>query len=147
MIDKNCLGASTEDRFVVVDLSQVRLFAQAISDSRFCYTDEDILADIAERKLPVPPTFMQTLSNLSPPGQDVIIDIAGAPLDRLLHASQEFDYHHPIYVRDIISIKDTITDIKEKKDGALIFLTKQSTYHNQNNIHCGTSRSTVLVRV
>ena len=68
------------------------------------------------------------------------------PLDRFLHAAQEYSYYIPIYLGDTITMTKKIEDIYDKKNGSLHFISFLSNYVNHDDIEVAQSLSTLVVR-
>ena len=86
-----------------VERGHVRRFAQAIGDANPIYRD-----DKAER-IPAPPTFAIAL-RANDPREGLDIDFT-----KLLHGEQEFEYHRPVVVGDVLSGEGKIVDLYEKE--------------------------------
>ena len=54
------------------------------------------------------------------------------PIAKILHGEQQFVYHKQIFAGDRIRLKTRVTDIYEKKGGALEFVRRETTVTNQH---------------
>jgi hydroxyacyl-ACP dehydratase HTD2-like protein with hotdog domain len=97
------------------------------------------------RGLPAPPTIPFALeldgSELLP-----VVGVLNLDIARILHGSQEFDYHAPICAGDRITVASRISDIFDKKGGALEFVVMESSYSNQDGDLVATARNTLVYR-
>jgi acyl dehydratase len=67
-------------------------------------------------------------------------------IERILHAEQDFIYEELVFEGDTLTMETEIIDMYDKKDGLLQFCVLESRFINQNNIHIGTLKYTVVVR-
>ena len=68
------------------------------------------------------------------------------PLAKLLHGEQSFSYHRPACVGDTVTVRSTIGDIYDKKNGALEFVVKTSRATNQRNELVAELRTVIVCR-
>ena len=95
--------------------------------------------------LPAPPTFPMAL-DMDGPENMPILDVLDIDIARILHGSQEFEYFAPICAGDRIAITSRITDMFDKKGGALEFVVSENTYTNQSGQRVAKATSTLVVR-
>jgi hypothetical protein len=93
----------------------------------------------------VPPTFMKAIEGEHDSSR-AILSTLGVDLKRVLHAEQQFDYLLPIRVGDRLEVTRRVTDISDKKGGALEFITIESTFQTEDSRIAGRSRQLILVR-
>ena len=144
-IDRKFIGREVEERFVEVEKGQLRLFAKATGETNPVYTDEAVARDAGHPALPAPPTFAFSLNLLAPAKANSLTEM-GVNIGNVLHGEQHFDYHTPIYAGDAIRLGGRITDIYEKKGGALEFIVQETTAHNQHGALCVSTRHITVVR-
>jgi acyl dehydratase len=70
----------------------------------------------------------------------------GIDIGNVLHGEQRFSYFGQIYAGDRIRLSTQISDIYEKKGGALQFVVQDTIAENQNGETVGTSRIVSIVR-
>lgn len=145
MLDRSKIGHEFAAFTTEVEKGRLRFFAKAIGESNSIYIDEAAAIRAGYRSLPAPPTFTCALDQESPEFLPVLalldVDIA-----KLLHGTQEFEYFAPICAGDIIRVNSRITDIFDKKGGALEFVVMENRYINQDNQLTTTATSTLVVR-
>ena len=146
MIDHSHIGAETEEVSIVVERSQLRLFCQATGETDSVFWDADAARTAGYDRIPTPPTYPQTLLNLSPFAKNLVLDVIKVDLARMLHGEQTFEHHHPICVGDTIRLKQAVADIYDKKGGALEFIVLETTARNQDDVVCCTLKSVAVVR-
>ena len=145
MLDKQFIGQEFASFTADVEKGRLKFFAKAIGETNPIYTDERAASEAGYRALPAPPTFSMVLDQESPEFLPVLnlldIDIA-----KILHGTQEFEYAAPICAGDTIKVEVKITDIFDKKGGALEFVVMESSYTNQNGELTTRATSTLVVR-
>ncbi|MNF15520.1 hypothetical protein D3C80_2181650 [compost metagenome] len=75
-----------------------------------------------------------------------LLDLIGFDLGRILHAEQSFVYHKMAYAGDVLTFDSVISDIYEKKGGALQFLVIEARVTNQDGEHIDDVRSSLVQR-
>jgi acyl dehydratase len=128
-----------------VEKGQLRFFAKATGESNPIYFDENAARAAGHHALPALPTFLFSLDLLAP-GAHGMLALLGVDIGRVLHGEQSFSYQKQIYAGDTITLKTTITDIYEKKSGALEFIVQDTRAENQKGEAVGTARSITVVR-
>lgn len=131
-IDRGFLGYSLPVFSVTATPERVEKFARAIGQA-------DPGSGIA------PPTFMKAIE-----GEDNssrrILEALGVELRRVLHAEQQFDYFAPIRSGDVLHVERRVTDLYDKKNGAMDFIVIESSITRADGVLAGKSRQVVLVR-
>ena len=122
---------------------QLHFFAKAIGETNPIYTKETAAKKAGYARLPAPPTFGFSLSIDTPVTFDYVLEM-GIPLSNLLHGEQRFEYVQPILAGDTISFERTITDVYEKKQGALVFIQDALILTNQKGIVVGKMYGTMV---
>jgi acyl dehydratase len=145
MIDKKYIGAALPKSVLEIEKGRLRFFAKAIGETDPIYTDEAAAKAAGYPSLPAPPTFIFAAEldadTLMPALQGM-----GVNLQRVLHGEQQFTYRAPVCAGDTITVESTVTDIYDKKNGALEFLVKESAVTNQDGTHVADMRSVIVVR-
>jgi acyl dehydratase len=144
MIARHHIGFTTAPTRVPVDAWRVKLFCQAIGDTDPVYWDADAARAAGHRACPVPPTFLKALESDHFSSAALLARLE-APMSKVLHAEQSFQYQHPVYVGDVVEIQRNITDIYDKRDGALSFIVVQ-THYRVGTADAASSVQTVLLR-
>ena len=171
MLDRSFIGFETKPRAVEVETSQLRFFADATgmvgckqcpsgryangshtirrSSNETHTTDVQSAINQAQGKLPIdlpaPPTFLFCLVSLAPDAENIIARL-GVDMGRVLHGEQSFTYGEPIYAGDIITLRTRISDIYDKRGGALDFIVEDTEATNQKGDNVGVTRTVIVVR-
>lgn len=145
MADKSMIGLGLGKGSIEVEKGRLRFFAKAIGETDAVYTDEAVARDAGHPTLPVPPTFLMCLNSDVSAGVDRM-GLLKLDLARILHAEQAFDYHRMAYAGDTLHFETTVTDVYDKKGGALHFVVNTTRVTNQRGEHVADMRSTLVER-
>ena len=145
MIDRSYIGHKSEPLTVAVESFQLRLFAKAIGETNPIYLEEEAAKAAGHRNMLAPPTFANSLS-LSQPDPFGHWPAMGIELAKVLHGEQKFEYFAPICAGDTITLQAEITDIYDKKDGAMEFMVSETTVTNQDGELVGKMTSVLVQR-
>lgn len=125
MIDRRHIGHSLPPHAAVVEAGRLRFFAKATGEDRPEYVDDAAARAAGYRSLPAPPTFLFSLEN-DGGGLQMLIDLLGLDLGRILHGEQSFEYHRDACAGDVLTFRSRIEDIYDKKGGALEFVLRST---------------------
>lgn len=92
-----------------------------------------------------PITFPTALA-MDNPNPRCVIELVGVDIAWVLHGDEHYSYFNPICVADEIEIKLKITDIFDKKGGALEFVVMDLDMVNQLGERVCTARRSLIVR-
>jgi acyl dehydratase len=70
----------------------------------------------------------------------------GVPVGKILHGSQTFTYHEPVYPGDRITFETKVSDIYDKKGGALEFIVEDTAAKNQEGALVCELQRVIVVR-
>lgn len=144
MIDRKYVGLELEPLTVDVERGQLKFFAKATGQTDPIYLDDEAAAAAGYPALPAPPTFMVSLE-LNQPDPFKLYRDMGINLSKVLHGEQKFRYGAPICAGDSITLKARITDIFDKKGGALEFVTVDTSASNQRGEDVGGMTRILIV--
>lgn len=144
MTDRSRIGFRTGPTKALVDGWRVKLFCQAIGETDPVYHDPAAAHAAGHPACPVPPTFLKAIEGEHFSSAS-LMKLLGVPLRDVLHAEQAFEHLVPVYVGDTVEVSRTVTDIHDKKDGALTFIVVD-THYRVGAAPVATSRQTILVR-
>jgi acyl dehydratase len=145
MIDKKWIGHELPASVLPIERSRLQFFAKAIGETDPIYTDAAAARDAGYPDLPAPPTFLFAAELDSGAGFALIQDLQ-IPIARLLHGEQSFTYHKAACVGDTVTVRSKVTDIYDKKNGALEFVVKTSRATNQHGELVAEMRSVIVGR-
>jgi len=142
---KRIIGKPMSKSTVVVERGPVSNFATAVCDPNPVYRDPAAAAAAGLEAIPAPPTFSFVMNTwgefpeLQPgdvPGGNPMGEVLGPLLAKggiILHGEQEFIYHRPVYVGDVLDGVGTITDAyaKESKGKTMTFVVTETVWTDQ----------------
>lgn len=145
MINRKHIGKTLSPAVLELEKGRLRFFAKAIGETNPVYTDEAAARAAGYPSLPAPPTFIFAAELDAGTLMPALIEM-GVNLQRVLHGEQQFTYMAPVCAGDTITVQSRISDIYDKKNGALEFLVKDSTVTNQHGTQVAHMRSVIVVR-
>ena len=145
MIDKKWIGHELPASVLPIERTRLQFFAKAIGETDPVYTDAAAARDAGYPDLPAPPTFLFA-AELDSGASNQLLDDLQIPLSKLLHGEQSFSYHRPACVGDTVTVRSTISDIYDKKNGALEFVVKTSRATNQRDELVAELRTVIVCR-
>ncbi|RIX83541.1 MaoC family dehydratase N-terminal domain-containing protein [Acidovorax cavernicola] len=145
MIDKKWIGHELPASVIPIERSRLQFFAKAIGETDPVYTDAAAARDAGYPDLPAPPTFLFA-AELDSGASNQLLDDLQIPLSKLLHGEQSFEFHRPACVGDTVTVRSTVSDIYDKKNGALEFVVKTSRATNQRDELVAELRSVIVCR-
>jgi acyl dehydratase len=120
-IDPAVVGRELTTLTSTVERGRLRFFAEAIGQPDAVYTDLDAAHAAGFPDLPVPPTFLFGLELEQPDAFGWLADL-GIDLRFILHGTQGFEYHRMAFAGDELTLTQRITEVYEKRGGALEFI-------------------------
>jgi acyl dehydratase len=142
---KKFLGYELPVHTATVDEWRARFFAKAVGETDPIYSDPLAAKAAGHRALPLMPTMLFCMEQGRPDGYKLVEDM-GVKIAQLLHGEQHFDYVKPVYAGDTLTFRTKVTDIYDKKGGALEFFERTTTITNQTGETVGTLRGIAVVR-
>ncbi len=145
MIDRKWIGLELLSSELALERGRLRLFALATGADDPVYTDLAAARTAGFADLPAPPTFLFA-AELDSGATMQLVETLNIPLAKLLHGEQGFTYHRPACAGDTLTVRSRVQDIYDKKGGALEFVVKHSTAHNQRGELVAEMRSVLVCR-
>lgn len=145
MIDKKWIGHALPPSVLPIERSRLQFFAKAIGECDPIYTDATSARDAGYPDLPAPPTFLFA-AELDSGATDALLRDLQIPVAKLLHGEQSFNYGVPACAGDTVTVRSAVTDIYDKKSGALEFVVKTSRATNQRDELVAELRTVLVVR-
>jgi len=130
---------------VRLDEARLRLFAKAIGESNPIYTEPAAAREAGYRGLPMPPTYAFCLGKDIPDPADVL-HLLGIDYAAVLHGEQAFHYHAAACAGDVLDGTKMITDIYERKAGALGFVALETRFSQATGEAVCEAFQTIVVR-
>jgi acyl dehydratase len=145
MIDKKWIGHELPASVLAIERSRLQFFARSIGETDPVYTDTAAARDAGYPDLPAPPTFLFAAELDSHAAFRLVEDLQ-IPIAKLLHGEQSFTYHRPACVGDTVTVRSTVSDIYDKRNGALEFVVKTSRATNEQGELVAELRSVLVCR-
>lgn len=146
----------------MIERGPVAVFAEACKDANPAYRSPQAALDAGLAAIPAPPTYPFVMahwgafSEMQPeaPGEVAsgMGEVLGPLLARgglLLHGEQEFEYHRPVVVGDVLVGEGKVADVYEKQSGSstLTFVVVETAWNDDaTGEPVVTSRTNLLVR-
>jgi acyl dehydratase len=129
-LDKKVIGHEFKAFSTTVEAGRVKLFCKAIGEEDPVYVDESAAKAAGYRALPVPPTFLQAITN-DDPEKGGLLKLLNVDIGLILHGEQHYDYLAPVFVGDRITCQQKVVDMYDKKGGALWFVVSETSMKDQ----------------
>lgn len=161
-VDTSVVGKSTGAFKVTVERGPVTNFARAVLDESPVYESPEGAKAASFDTIPAPPTFSFAMQHWGRFPEDQPPDPTGGenPMHKVmselfgkgglvLHGEQEFEYHRPLLVGDVLVGEGTITDLyeKESKGKTMTFVVTETVWRDeQSNDPVVTERFNLIHR-
>lgn len=145
MIDKKHIGYAPPPILWDVEKGRIAFFAKVVGLTDPIHTDEAAAKAAGFRGIVAPPTFI-----FGAPGDSgetmKLIETLEIDLGKVLHGEQRFDYHGPVCAGDTLRFQTRVSDIYDKKGGALEFVVNDTMVTNQFGEHVADLHAVIVVR-
>jgi acyl dehydratase len=145
MIDKKWIGHALPVSVLALERSRLQFFAKAIGETDPVYSDVAAAQAAGYADLPAPPTFLFAAELDSGAAMSLLTTLQ-VPLAKVLHGEQGFTYHRAACAGDTVTVQSVISDIYDKKGGALEFVVQTSRATNQRDELVAEVRSILVCR-
>ncbi len=147
-VDTSAIGKPTGASKVTIERGPVSNFAAAVADDNPIYRRVDVAKAAGFESIPAPPTFSFAMQHWGRFPEDQPVDPTGGenPMHAVmgtlfargglvLHGEQEFEYHRPILVGDVLVGEGKIVDIyeKESKSKTMTFVVTETVWRDERN--------------
>jgi len=146
MVDRTAVGRSFAPVHARVEPGRLRYFLDTIGERNPVFRDPAAAQAAGYPAPPVPPTYLFCLEMMDAEDPFAFVQELGIDLARVLHGEQSFAYHAPVVVGDALTFASTVTDVAEKKGGALTIVTVQTRVTNQDGRHVADTERAIVVR-
>ncbi len=156
------IGRPTGASRLVVERGPVAKFAESVKDDNPVFRRLDAAHEAGLAGIAAPPTFAfsglqywGTFAEDQPPdptgGSNPMMEIIGALMSKggmVLHGEQEFVYHRPIVVGDVLDHEGKVVDCyaKESKGRTMTFLVIEDVFRDQQGEPVLTARMNLIHR-
>jgi acyl dehydratase len=136
-------GKEYQEVEFTVERDRVVQFAEAIGDHDARFLDPEAAKEAGFPEQVAPPTF-PTVMQIMTSGQVVVDPELGLNYAMVVHGEQEYEWHRPIVVGDVLKAIPRIADIYAR--GPNEFLVTEAEITDQNGEVVCVARSTLLSR-
>jgi acyl dehydratase len=132
-VDTSVIGQPTGAHRVRIERGPIGFFASAVLDDNPVYRDPSAASAAGFDAIPAPPTFsfamqhMGVIGEAQPPdptnGTNPMHTVMGGLYSKgalILHGEEEFQYHRPIVVGDVLVGEGKIVDLYEKETDSAV---------------------------
>ncbi len=136
------IGISEKPVVYEIEKGMIKRFAQAVGDTNRLWQDEEYAVGIGYESIIAPPNLILTLG-FGKMLQDLIND----PQITVLHGSTELTRYLEIKHGDIISVTNTINNIRDRQGntGKMLFVTIDMHYENQHKEVVAECRQMIIL--
>jgi len=142
---KSIIGKPMNKSKVVIERGPVANFATAVCETDPAYRDPKAAKEAGFDAIPAPPTFPMAMTNwgefpeIQPtdrPTGNPMGEVIGPLMAKggiILHGEQEFIYHRPVVVGDVLLGEGTVTDAytKESKGKTMTFIVTETVWRDE----------------
>ena len=139
------IGKSYETISLVIKEEDVVSFSKATKQEDEIFLNKIVAQNKGFPNIVCPPTYLISIGMKKNILNKCLEDL-GIGLEKILHASQEFNYSDLVFEEDKISMKTIFKNAHEKNEGKLMFFVYESRFYNQNDIQVCVMINTLLVR-
>ena len=139
------IGKSYKTISIVIKEEDVVSFSKATKQEDEIFSNKVVAQNEGFPNIVCPPTFLISIGMKMNILNDCLEDL-GMGLEKILHASQEFNYSDLVFVQDKISMETIFKNTYKKNEGSLIFFVYESKFYNQNEVEVCVMNNTLLVR-
>ncbi|HZR13133.1 MAG TPA: MaoC family dehydratase N-terminal domain-containing protein [Acidimicrobiia bacterium] len=144
-VDPEIIGQPTGAARVHVERGPVSYFAAALKDQNPIYHDVNAARAAGFDDVPAPPTFSFAMNHMGARREDQPPDPTGGnnPMHKamgqlmgqggiVLHGEQEFEYHRPIVVGDVLVSEGKVVDMyeRESKGRTMTFVVMETVWRD-----------------
>jgi acyl dehydratase len=142
-VDKSLIGTPTGKSKITVERGPLSNFAKAVQDDNPIYQNPEAAKEAGFDNIPAPPTwgfamahwgaFREQQPDDPTKGRNPVMEVIGTLMQKggmVLHGEQEFEYHRPVMVGDVLEGEGKVTDVyeKESKGKTMTFLVTENVF-------------------
>lgn len=146
MVDQSAVGRSFTPVTAHVEPGRLRYFLNTLGEHNPVYRDEAAARAAGYSAIPVPPTYLFCLELMDNERPFEFLTDLNIDLARVLHGEQRFTYHAPVVVGDTLTFRSRVTDVADKKGGAMTMVVVETRITNQRGAHVADTARTIVVR-
>jgi acyl dehydratase len=145
MVDRSIVGRRFTPVHAIVEAGRLRAFFNTLKETNPVYRDPEQAAAAGYAGVPIPPTYLFCLEMMDAENSFEFLDIFNVEIGRVLHGEQRFAYHLPVVVGDRLTFDSVVTDVVDKKNGAMTLITVTTAVTNQRAERVADTTRTVVI--
>lgn len=146
MVDRSAVGRSFTPVTARVEPGRLRYFLNTIGERNAVYRDDAAARTAGYPAAPIPPTYLFCLELMDAERPFEFLTELGIDLARVLHGEQRFTYRAPVVVGDTLTFKSRVSDVTDKKGGAMTMVVVETEVTNQHGARVADTARTIVVR-
>lgn len=155
------IGMPTSKGTLVVERAPITQFAKALGDDNPVYRNAEAARAAGFDDVAAPPTFCFSIQNWGKweerqpadgtPARSPMMEVMGTLMSKggiVLHGEQEFTYHRPMVVGDVLTYEGRVRDVYQKPTGdkTMTFLVIDDVYRDESGAPVVTSTMNLIHR-
>ncbi|SEC49070.1 Acyl dehydratase [Rhizobiales bacterium GAS191] len=146
MVDQSAVGHCFTPVTAHVEPGRLRYFFDTIAERNPLYRDAKAAEAAGYAGVPIPPTYLFCLEMMDAERPFEFLEALNIDLARVLHGEQRFTYHAPVTVGDTLTFESRVTNVADKKGGALTLVIVETKVTNEAGLHVADTARTIVVR-
>jgi acyl dehydratase len=146
MVDRSAIGRDLTTVRANVEPGRLRYFFDAVGERNPVYRDAAIAKAAGYAAIPIPPTYLFCLEMMDAEKPFEFFDLLQVDIARVLHGEQRFTYHAPAVVGDTLTFHSRVSDVVDKKGGALTIVDVTTDVTNQRGERVAEAVRTIVIR-
>jgi acyl dehydratase len=146
MVDKSAVGRAFTPVTACVEPGRLRYFLETVGERNPLFRDPQVARDAGYSATPIPPTYLFCLEMMDAANSLEVLTELNVDLSQVLHGEQSFAYHFPAVVGDTLTFRPRVTDVIDKKGGAMTLIGVVSEVTRQDGVHIADLKRTIVVR-
>lgn len=124
IFNRSTKGHITPAVEVTIERGPLAFFSETIGETDPAYLDPDAAQDAGHPDIMAPATFAVVVGTFAGhqakrQGQPDILELINGDLRVLLHGTEAYTYHGPMFAGDVVTVENEVTDFTDAKGGKL----------------------------
>jgi acyl dehydratase len=146
MVDASAIGRTLAPVTAHVEPGRLRYFLNTLGETNPVYRDATAAKATGSSGPPIPPTYLFCLEMMDSEKPFEMLEALDIDLRKVLHGEQTFIYHAPIVVGDELTLQSKVSNVAQKKGGAMTLITVTTRVTNQRGEHVADAIRVVVER-
>jgi acyl dehydratase len=146
MVDRSAIGRSLTPVHASVEPGRLRYFVDTLGERNPVYRDAAAAKAAGYAAIPIPPTYLFCLEMMDAEEPFEFLELFNIDIGRILHGEQHFTYHAAVVAGDALTFNSRVTDVADKKGGALTIVNVTTDVTNQHGQRVAEVVRTIVIR-